>query len=600
MVYIKKIFGRAGTGKTYALTKDIEVLLNSGVSIRNIAMVTHTKIGVHVFRSRMINELKIDSNDLIYFGTMHSLSWRRQGLRSDNIFGKPQEQEFLETYYPDMIKVPDEYPIEEFYLDSTDKARMSGRSKIKAMIEIDGTLSGCMITDFDFIKMRKMTGRTLGYTNYYVNDASRWSDKHDKRVLDWGRQFENIDPKEQREFSEHFREYLTVNDLFSHARNLEEMHESKSYIPAKYLFFDEFQDFAQLQYAIYMNWTSAPGVERVTIAGDDCQTIFRFSSASAQHMIKTRADEVVKLNKTYRHGAAILDNANVLHEYMRVVEPVAVEPADNTPGEIVHCSGDTWKESIDFSDPNESVLVLASTGDWVKRVKKDLHGLFPDVVFVSLEDTRVVERVFGMYNVLAAIERGEEVDGDAHDHDDKWNNVAALFKHTPSLPQKMFYQQPQTVLAGNALPTMTKVTNGVKAGIRRGTFRLRDVYTKATFEKDFLKVPWIGRYLINAIPDIAIFPQAPDVFPDYAEPKVNKRIGTIHKAKGDEADTVLLFMGVSQPALFEIHEPDVADDVLRQFYVGKTRPRTKLIEVYDYLKYSNGEVAPSPLEMLGT
>lgn len=329
MVYIKKIFGRAGTGKTYTLTREIESLLNEGVSIRDIAMVTHTRIGVHVFKGRMINELNLNSNDLIHFGTMHSLSWRRQGLRSDDIFGKPQEQEFLETYYPDLIEVPDEYPPEEFYLDSTDKARLSGRSKIKAMIEVDGTLSGCMITDFDFEKMRQMTGRTLGYTSYYVRDASRWSDKHDKRVLDWGRQYEDISPDDQEEFSTNFREYLVRNDLFSHARNLEEMYATKSYIPARYLFFDEFQDFSRLQFEIYLNWSAAPGVEQVALCGDDAQTVFRFSSASAHYMIDTPADEVAKLHRTFRHGKEILDNAHVMLEHMSVVEPVDVVPASN-------------------------------------------------------------------------------------------------------------------------------------------------------------------------------------------------------------------------------------------------------------------------------
>ena len=599
MVYIKKIFGRAGTGKTYTLTQEIGALLDEGVSIRDIAMVTHTRIGVHVFKGRMINELNLSSNDLIHFGTMHSLSWRRQGLRNDDIFGKPQEQDFLETYYPDLIKVPDEYPPEEFYLDSTDKARLSGRSKIKAMIEVDGTLSGCMIKDFDFERMRQMTGRTLGYTSYYVRDASRWSDKHDKRVLDWGRQYEDISPDEQEEFSTNFREYLVQNDLFSHARNLEEMYATKSYIPARYMFFDEFQDFSRLQFEIFLNWSAAPGVEQVTMAGDDAQTIFRFSSASALHMINTHADEVAKLHRTFRHGKEILDNANALHEYMNVVEPVDVVPAKDMRGEITCCTGDEWKEVVDFTDPDESVLVLASTGEWVRQVKKDIRELFPDVVFVNLEDTRVVDRVFGMYNVIASLERGEEVQGASHGWDDKWDSVSGLFKHSTSLPRDMFYKLAQATLGMvDAQPTMMGVLMGVKASIKRNEFPIREFYTRETFEKDFLKVPWIGRYLVNAIPDIAIFPQAPDVFPAYAEPKVNKRIGTIHKAKGDEADTVLLFMSVSQPALFNIHEPDVADDVLRQFYVGKTRPRIKLIEVYDYLKYSNGEIAPSPLEMI--
>jgi hypothetical protein len=369
------------------------------------------------------------------------------------------------------------------------------------------------------------------------------------------------------------------------------MYATKSYIPARYLFFDEFQDFSRLQFEIFLNWSAAPGVEQVTMAGDDAQTIFRFSSASALHMINTHADEVAKLHRTFRHGKEIL--------YMNVVEPVDVVPARDMRGEIICCTGDEWKEVVDFTDPDESVLVLASTGEWVRQVKKDIRELFPDVVFVNLEDTRVVDRVFGMYNVIASLERGEEVQGASRSWDDKWDSVSGLFKHSTSLPRDMFYKTQQMILgAVDTQPTMMSVLQGVKASIKRDEFPIREFYTKETFEKDFLKVPWAGRYLINAIPDIAIFPQAPDVFPAYAEPKVNKRIGTIHKAKGDEADTVLLFMAVSQPSLFNIHEPDVADDVLRQFYVGKTRPRTKLIEVYDYLKYSNGEIAPSPLEMI--
>ena len=148
-------------------------------------------------------------------------------------------------------------------------------------------------------------------------------------------------------------------------------------------------------------------------------------------------------------------------------------------------------------------------------------------------------------------------------------------------------------------PEMTNVLRqGIKKEIRTGKFKFRDFYDKDLFEKDFLKVPWVGKYLLNAIPDIEIIENANEMFPNYVVPKAKKRIGTIHKAKGDEADTVILFMGIPYPAYRAVTKPDVRDDILRQFYVGKTRPRAKLIEVYNYLKYPDKTYAPAPLDVI--
>lgn len=602
MKKVKKIFGRAGTGKTTALIAELQELLDSGVSPHNIGMVTHTRMGAQVFKERAINKFDLKGNDLPYFGTMHSLAWRRQGLKDKHIFGKSERDDFLRQYYPDMYNPPNNYSEENYYLRSSDKANLSGHPKIRGMETIDGLLSGCMINDYDFGLLYSMTGHELGYKNPYIIDDTRWSDKHEKYMLTWGLGYEYISKEEQIRFSENFREYLDENDLYSYAKSLETMYADKMTLPVEYLIFDEFQDFSKLQYSVYENWRDDPGVKMVVIAGDDAQTIFRFSSASATFMIETPCDKKVHLKLTYRHGQKILDNAQSMLDHMHVVEKIDVRPAyPNMKSEVIHYQGDEWLDHIDFTDPDESVLVLAASNQWVSQIKKKLDMLFPDTPFINIEDTRKVDRVFGMYNIIAALERGEEVPG-VSSRDEKWSGVDSLFRGDPkrTLPQKMFYTTPQRTLS-SIKPTpvlMTVLKRGVKSGVKKKEFDLRDTYTKSTFEKDFLKVPWVGRHLMNAIPDIAIFPQAPDVFPEYAIPTATKRIGTIHRSKGDEADTVLLFMGIFHPSLIHIDEYAVQDDVLRQFYVAKTRAKTKIIEVYDYVRYSNGEIAPSPLEVI--
>ena len=597
MVEVKKIIGRAGTGKTYTLIKEIESLFQAGYAVADMAMITHTRNGVQVFRSRMINNLKRRNAELKYFGTMHSLSWRRQGLKGNNIFKKVDEEAFLETYYSNMTARIDSFDSEKYYLSNADKARISGNSKIKAMAEIDNILSGCMITDNNFAKMHKMTGRTLAYTNHVFNGIPKWDDKRQKYVPVWKKNYEHISSNEQIKFSKNYREYLNDNDLFSHARNLEGMQSTRMGLPVRVLIFDEFQDFSKLQYEIFNNWKDYPTVEKVIIAGDDAQTIFRFASASAEYMITTPCDEMMKLKKTYRHGQGIVDNAQAMIDRMLVVEPVQIISNKKDKGEVIKCTGDEWKNVVDFSDPDETVLVLAATKKWVRDVLDDLHEVAPDTIFVNIEDTRVIKRVFGMYNVISALERGDDVPGEnsirSEEDIGEYGSVADLFSHSKTLPTSMFYNFPQKQFEKQKI----KVLKNIKASIKQNRFEFRDTYTKETFEENFLKVPFSGISLVNAIPDITVFPQAPDIFPDFAETRVKKRIGTIHKSKGDEADTVLLFMGVPRPTLKSVNDTNVRDDVLREFYVGKTRPVKKLIEIYDYLRYGNGDIAPSIMEL---
>lgn len=584
-----KIFGRAGSGKTTFLLNELDKLLESGVHPRRIAMVTYTKIAAHVFKERAKNRFKLTERDVSSFGTMNSLAWRQCGLRATNMLNEKEKKDFIEMYYPEFLSSMGDYDEETYYLDSDDKDKLKQRSKIDAMMNIDEIMRNAAITDFDYGKLYIVTGNDLGYSRYDIIDSTRWSEKHNKFVLKWKRSFEYISRSEQATFSKRLQEYMEENDLFSYARSLELVIEQEAYHPAEFMFFDEFQDFSKLQYDVYMQWSETDHVDHVWLCGDDAQAIYRFSSASPEFLIKTRCTETIHLPKTYRHGKEILESAQPYLDRMSIVEKVDLEPAD-IDGKVITYHGDEWIDHFKCSNDDETVLVLTATKYWANQVRSILKRMFPDVYFCNLEDMRKVERVFGMYNTIADLERGEEVEKD---------RIVPFFKSSSPLPTKMLWIDAQTALIGSSTtPKKTTVLKSVKKSIRENRFDLRDYYTKESFERDFMKTKWDGKLLMSNIPDISVFPNAPDTFPNYAIPKVNKRIGTIHKAKGDEADTVLLFMGVSYPSYERIYEVAVRDDVLHQFYVGKTRARTKQIDVFDFVKYGNGVTAPAPLEII--
>jgi superfamily I DNA/RNA helicase len=599
MAEVKKIFGRAGTGKTTELLKELDILLKSGIHPRNIAMVTHTRAGARIFKERAINEFDINSKDLKYFGTMHSLSWKVQDLVAENIFGFHEMEDYIDVHH--LTSSYDDSMLEHYRVTDKDRLRLKNIDKINAMIQIDSVLSGCDISDFDFLEMEALTGRGLEYKAYYLKDSV--PTKNDgKYKFVWSHRYETLDPSEQKKFSLQFRQHLTDNDLFTHARNLESMCDLGLALPCEYLIFDEFQDFNRLQYRIFCNWINASHVKRVILAGDDAQCIYGFSSASPRFMLDIPA-EVVHLPVTYRHGRNIIDNAQEMIDHMSVVERFDIAPAPNVPdGEVLKLYGEDWHHHVNFNDPDETVLVLAATNDWAQRIRFDLIKAFPDVLFVNLEDAKKVERVFGMYNIIASLERGEEVPGKNERMGDKWTDIESLFSGgtKTSLPKKTLYKHPSMAFSAvDRSPEMTNILrHGIKKEIRTDKFDFKEYYDKDSFEKEFLKVPWVGKWLANAIPGIEIVENVMDIFPEYLVPEAKKRIGTIHGAKGDEADTVLLFMGISYPAYIRSNRADVRDDILRQFYVGKTRARTKLIEIYHYLTYPDGLPAPAPLDVI--
>ena len=75
------IVGPPGTGKTHTLIEIVRQRLKDGVPPNKVAFLSFSKKAAEEARSRAIDELSIDSRDLVHFRTLHSLAFRHLNLK---------------------------------------------------------------------------------------------------------------------------------------------------------------------------------------------------------------------------------------------------------------------------------------------------------------------------------------------------------------------------------------------------------------------------------------------------------------------------------------------------------------------------------------
>lgn len=589
MPTIKKIVGRAGTGKTTYMVKELEKLFNDGVKPWEIGMVTFSKVAARVFIKKSLEISNFNARDFKNFGTMHSIAAKLTGWKKEeNEITNKKRENFIKEYYPEHLEAIFDYDEDVYRLTATDKKNITQSSKFHKMEDINGLLrSLCLIYNPNrYSLMEEMSGRDLGYSKYTAYEKGI-SEKYDKIELGWKRAKAIISPEEQDQFNKNYMEFKVKNDLIDYTDMLENVYNNDIIFNVKYLFVDEFQDFNRLQMRVYQLWRDNSDVERVCIAGDDAQTINRFAGGNSQYFISEPSDEHVVLPKTYRHGKVIFNDAKRYLDKMTNVIECDVLPSGEE-GEIIQVYGDEWLNYLDF-DLEESVLVLSATSDWVNITRAEIKERLPDVFFGTLGQKGIEERVLKQYNVIADLERGEEVE---------WERIKPLFASTNSIPSKMMVKETVTTLSGTTTKhTLKIVMQRIKSEIKSDRFANLETYNKKAFAEHFLTVKWNGKMILNHIKDISVFESAQDKFPALCTHVVNKHVGTIHKSKGDEADTVILFMSVAYPMQEKSHTLEGRDDILHLFYVGKTRPKTKLIEVYNY-HGGNQMIAPAPFDLV--
>ena len=340
------------------------------------------------------------------------------------------------------------------------------------------------------------------------------------------------------------REYfnwLRENNVYDFTRLLTEAFYEGVELSGDLLILDEFQDIGNLHFLLIQYWLK--NFKHVIIAGDDDQAIYEFAGASPRHIIELEADQTFILPQSYRLPQKIFELAYSIIRKNRYRVPKNFKPRAEK-GEIrMFFSQEDAIESLN----GRKTLVLARNKVFVDEWKK----------------------LFELYNIPY--------------------KPIGLKRQLPAILKILWIYQRLIKSKPVSGEDIMAFTIALKPLIRNQTGRkqIRETLIKELFEK--IKNKNFGgemgkiAYMVYTKPIHILFPdedanvlekwlRRAENYEAWLSP--NLEVGTIHSAKGLEADVVYLDTRVTRRvANTFFYDPEAERRVL---YVGVTRAKEKL------------------------
>jgi DNA helicase II / ATP-dependent DNA helicase PcrA len=250
-----RIFGPPGTGKTTTLLNYVDQALAEGTSPREIAFLAFTRKAASEAKERAARRFNLDENeDLPYFRTLHSLSYRLLGIRDKDLMSK--------EHFDDLSKKINVQLHTRPHYDFGDTLSKAAEHPVLGVINLARLKKTDLRSEYNQTNIEHSWPEVE-----YIADAYR-TYKQFHGVLD----------------------YTDMLEMF--------VHEAPRVCPEfKLCFLDEAQDLSPLQ------WDIAHAVDkkshRMYCAGDDDQAIYRWAGADVDHFINLPGGSEV-LSQSYR------------------------------------------------------------------------------------------------------------------------------------------------------------------------------------------------------------------------------------------------------------------------------------------------------------
>jgi len=299
---VTRLFGGPGSGKTTALLDRVEELIesNDDLDVRDILVVSYTRAAAAEIRERLADRL--DTTPRALRGnvcTMHAKAYDLLNLSRSDVVGESDKEEFCEDYG---LEFEDEYE---------GSRRRSARST---------TLGNKVIATSQWLqRTRRDVGDWYDVPFQWNEEEVRLPPEIDdnaqtgnKYTPTWPSDDDRLDiPDAIRAW----RTWKGQNDIVGFADMLERVHQRSLLPSVDYLVIDEFQDITTLQYEVYREWR--PHMKRVLIAGDDDQVVYAWQGADPDLLLEESVDDDVVLPNSYRLPSKIL---NVVNQEVRHIE----------------------------------------------------------------------------------------------------------------------------------------------------------------------------------------------------------------------------------------------------------------------------------------
>ncbi|MBS3760171.1 ATP-dependent helicase [Halodesulfurarchaeum sp.] len=579
---VTRLFGGPGSGKTTALLDRVEDLLErDDVTMRDILVVSYTRAAAAEVRERLAERL--DENPRALRGnvsTMHAKAYDLLNLSRGDVVGESEKEEFCEDYG---LPYEDEY---------SSGSRRTARST---------TLGNKIIATSQWLQ------RTQREVADWYDIPFQWNEDEvrlppdidstaqvgNKYTPTWPTDDDRIDIPEA---IRGWRSYKGSEGKVGFADMLERVSDRSLLPNVDHLVIDEFQDITQLQYAVYDEWK--PHMETVFIAGDDDQVVYAWQGADPKLLLEEEGEDVI-LDTSHRLPSNVLEVVQQEVEHISerqeknllprteggsveaIESPSVLDLVRNVRGAVDSTEDETvmvlfraryqlFEFVEEFIDEGIPFKALTDQRLWTDRLSdyvRAVEALNEDDPIDGLQARRLVDMLqdsaFGTSDRNEMRDALDEREEEAGVEDIKTLDIEPGFvsEYAPFMPQPPA-----------AADMLRKVT------------RLQRQSIDAYFQGDYLG----------------------------ADPN-RVRVGTIHSAKGREADHVYVATDLTEKVVEQMAAsvgddlpeglefpnrggtvPYLTDNERRVFYVGMSRARNRLVMLQNLI----GGAPTLPIDVL--
>ncbi|QLK27669.1 ATP-dependent helicase [Natrinema zhouii] len=565
---VTRLFGGPGSGKTTALLDRVEdILEQDGVTFRDILVVSYTRAAAQEIRERLAGRL--DESPRALQGnvcTMHAKAYELLDLSRADVIGESDKEEFCDQYG---IDYEDEY---------SGAGRRTARST---------TIGNKIIATSQWLQ------RTSREVSDWYDVPFQWDDEEvrlppeiddnaqegNKYTPTWPSDDDRIDIPEA---IRAWRSYKGDEGKIGFADMLERV-EQRSLLPSvDYLVIDEFQDITTLQYDVYQEWK--PHMKQVLIAGDDDQVVYSWQGADPALLLEEEVDEDVILPNSYRLPSNVLNAVNKEIRHIDQRQDKDLKP--RTEGGAVEAR--TNASMLDVVRMVRRALVEDDGTIMVLfRARYQMFQFIDEFItegvpFTSLTDQRMwTDRLTEYVYAVEAIDAGDDVTGlQARRLADMLQDSAFGTNERDALFDEIDERQEEAGIEDLEELMIPAEVIEEHAPFMPGPASASDMLRKVTnFQKKSVRSYFaIGEY------------QGMDTD--------RVRVGTIHSAKGREADHVFVGTDLTEKVVEQMVAtvddptdipnceeftkttspvPVLTDNERRVFYVGMSRARERLV-----------------------
>lgn len=497
------LLGPPGTGKTTTLISLIASALQSGIQPEEIAFVSFTKKAVQEALERACAKFKLPARRFPLFQTVHALAFRQLGCTKENLMNRSN------------------------------------------YLELGNYLGYDMSGQFDTGEGVFVSGATPGDKFLFIDQMSRtrceplrktWEDLSDSE-MPWD---------QMKDFADGYRKYKDRTGLMDFTDLLQVFIETGKPTQAKLVFIDEAQDLSKIQWNVLKKCYS--NAEEVIIAGDDDQSIFKWSGADLEAFLALEGEQQV-LAKSYRLPVAVYNKAQTIIKQVRRRFNKEFSPTDKK-GRIEYVS------MLDQADvkPGETTLVLVRNVFLLPQVYEHIKRL--GVTYTGRGGVQSVQP--GHVQAIKAWESMRKGNPIALE------DVREIYEH---------------LRIGKVLERggKTKLNHTEEDSEGYTWETLRDHYgllSKPVWHEAFEGIPLETReYYLTVL-------RAGNKIS--AEPKIT--VNTIHGVKGGEADHVIIISDMSKRTFLEYQNDPCSEH--RVAFVAITRAKERVTIVMPRSKYS--------------